>query len=570
MTKPQRYTALFAGLCVVCAIVVFHRVLGFGFINYDDDQNLYLNPFISGASGPDFAHFWTTAYYDEYVPITYTLWGIIAGFAQLPTAIVLPDGARTTLDASPFHAANLVFHCLNIVLVFGLAKRLTKNNLASSAGALLFGVHPLQVSSVAWITGLREILSMSFSLGAILLYLEWRSEQLSTNSVSAVREKLLYASALVAFICAVLCKPIAVVVPAVVLCLDAYLYRHSAWTTIKPLMPWIGCAVAVSLLTAFVQVPETNIPSPSIFARPFIASDAITFYVAKIFWPANLTIDYGRTPAEAMSHWYVYMTILVPVALAIAAILLRQQWPQLALCLLISLLFVLPSLGFVPFLFQEFSTVADRFFYAAMLGPALLVAFVVSRQRSIAVDAVVTIILISCMVMSYKQTNVWSSDRELWSQAIATNPKSWLSYNNEARLEAATGDTARAIAFLEQSIEANPKYVLARMNLARGLARTGRADEAVEQYQYVLAIDPSNMTAETNLGMALIQSGNLVDGTKCLADVAQRNPNLASAHSNLGRALMMANNRDGAQKEFQKALALDPNDPVAQMSVQSR
>ena len=62
------------------------------------------------------------------------------------------------------HLSSLIFHIITSCVVFFLLRRFSFDTASSFFGALIFAVHPLQVESVAWASGRKEILFSLFFL----------------------------------------------------------------------------------------------------------------------------------------------------------------------------------------------------------------------------------------------------------------------------------------------------------------------------------------------------------------------------------------------------------------------
>src|SRR5262249_41003684 len=142
---------------------------------------------------------------------------------------------------------------------------------------------------------------------------------------------------------------------------------------------------------ARVAQTGANVAATPVATRPLIVADAIAFYVRTIVAPLALAPDYGRDPRTVLSNpTAVREAMGVLIALAALAILRwredrgsdgREEGPLRAAPAGAALSFaaVAPVLGFVPFDFQRYSTVADHYLYLAMIGPALLFAWVLAR-----------------------------------------------------------------------------------------------------------------------------------------------------------------------------------------------
>ena len=164
------HVTLIARIAVfVGCVLPFLGVLSHGFIAVDDQMHTYLNPFLNGRAPGGIWMFWTSAYGGLYIPVTYTVWGILASAARLDA----PDEFGIALNPWLFHAASVIVHVGSVLLVFRILRQLTGREGASFAGALLFAIHPLQTETVAWASGLKDLLCGFFALLAIWKLPAW-------------------------------------------------------------------------------------------------------------------------------------------------------------------------------------------------------------------------------------------------------------------------------------------------------------------------------------------------------------------------------------------------------------
>src|SRR5690606_27079675 len=104
-------------------------------------------------------------------PVTYTAWAVQRALFQRYWGTWGDGGNSRQSEARLYHTVNLVLHAANTLLVFHLLLALGGVGWAALAGALLFGVHPVQVEPIAWISGLKDVLSGFFSLLCLNVYL---------------------------------------------------------------------------------------------------------------------------------------------------------------------------------------------------------------------------------------------------------------------------------------------------------------------------------------------------------------------------------------------------------------
>jgi uncharacterized membrane protein len=139
-------------IVLLVTAVVFAPVCVAEFSGMDDAGNLVKNPRMNPPGLSAVGWYWSHSFADLYIPITYTIWSAIAAVARTPTA----DGAME-LNSYIFHTVNLLFHLGSAAVVFFILRRLVGRDWPASLGALLFAIHPVQVESVAWVSGLKDV-----------------------------------------------------------------------------------------------------------------------------------------------------------------------------------------------------------------------------------------------------------------------------------------------------------------------------------------------------------------------------------------------------------------------------
>jgi phosphoglycerol transferase MdoB-like AlkP superfamily enzyme len=230
---------------------------------------------------------------------------------------------------------------------------------------------------------------------------------------------------------------------------------------------WAACTVPFAWITSSVQAVAASGGSLW-WQRPFIASDALTFYLFKTFLPIDLCVDYGRTPRLVMSHTWAYLAWAVPVGILVLCYRYRKRHPITWLGTLMFVTFLLPTLGFVPFAYQGYSTVADRFAYLALIGFGLVVTdatdYIKPRKT---VLSVVSIALVALAALSFNQSRHWTNSSDFLHHTIAVNPEAAFAYHNLGHAAQANGDYAAAVVDYRACLEHDPTHLKAYVNLAQ-------------------------------------------------------------------------------------------------------
>jgi protein O-mannosyl-transferase len=516
-----RSPLLHSALLALAIVAVFGQSCTFNFLAWDDKPLIYDNPNIAHPTLPSLQAHWSQPHVSMYIPLVYTTWWSLASIAQIST----PDiDTGSNLNPSIFHAANLLVHIVSACLVYQILLLLIDSPWPALAGAMLFAIHPQQAESVCWATGMKEMLCGMLCLAALLQYLRfaragppahaWRYRPSRDKDLpppaSPTERKLHYFAATFFYILALLAMPSAVTLPLVAIALDWLLIRRSIKAAFLAMLPWLALSFVFAIIATHVQ-PATEIDPSPLWARPLIAADSLAFYLYKLVFPLHLAFDYGRRPQVVLDRHWLYYTWLVPAALAVA--LWRLRKPTLTAAALVFAIPLLPVLGLTAFVFQFYSTVADRYVYFALLGPALALAWFLSNHRSALPAIVCSLLLALFAVKAFFQAQTWRDTQSLCLNAVQVNPQSFLAYNNlgddlhhrgvNARaLAGVTDDSSaaaaytqefhddvdRAIGYYRQSIAANSVQYLPYENLAKALMLRDRGGEAATVIQNLLDV----------------------------------------------------------------------------------
>lgn len=589
-------------LVLAALIVVFAPVLRAQFVQWDDFKTIAANPDLNPPSAKGVLRYWDPRrpYMDLYVPVTYTAWAtvaVISGPATPPPASRPAPGPR--LDPAAFHGASLAVHTMAALMAFLILRRLLAANgapadraaWAASVGAGLFALHPLQVESVAWTSGLKDVLAGALSLTALWLYLlfveAWTgpgtapASPVSSVSGRSLRPVPAFALATLAFVLAMLSKPSAVVAPflaaCLTLCLPASLERPSGGATpgepprgsivarlaalrpaLAPLALWVLLALPVMLIARRAQPAASGFDSP-LWARPLVALDALAFYAAKLVVPLRLAMDYGRSPDWLATTPWIWCTWIVPIGIGAAVYLARRRAPWLVAATLFFAGALVTVLGLVRFDFQSKSTVADHYVYVALLGPSLALAFLLVRRSVERIVLIGAMILVPLATIARAQVPVWHDTASLFTHTLAINPRSVPAHINLGHILYVQGRTEEAMRHDEAALVTRPDEPEAHNNLGNALLRLKRPEEAAGHFRAALAIQPDSVSSHFNLGIALSDMGDIAGAAREYRETLRLAPNNAAAQTNLAEIDLNAGDYEKAAAGYRRALAINPN-----------
>ena len=535
-TGRRRFaSAWIAGLLLVFgSLAIYSATMWHGFVRWDDYLHLHENPHLGPLGEGDQLRLWTAPFAQLYNPLVYTWWAALASLG------LATSGAERGLDPFVFHAGNVVLQIINELLLWRLLTRLVGDSWAAAWGAALFAVHPLAVETVAWVAEARGLLAMTFLFAALDRYVAY----LQASPASGSR-RVDYTFAFILFALSLTAKSSAAAGPLLAALLDWGWFRRPARATFLALLPWTLLVAVVAVVSRGEQSTDAMHYAVSLGQRPFVALDALAFYLGKLIWPIPLGIDYGRRPTDVIASGTAYVTMWVPivVGLVLACLPNRRRW------LVGGGLFVAalaPVLGLIPFQFQDYSTVADRYAYLALLGPAWCAAWLADnriraraamnrddvsaehKSSRVPIAAVIgSAVLLLLAVLSFRQQRTWRDDFTLFTQAEAANPKSAAALGNLGQLWFERGDIELAASFWEQSAEYYPEKPSSLNNLALLRLRQGRFAEAQVQAERLLALAPTSEPARDMIMTAQVAQGTFTGSPHELEGLAARHGRLA-------------------------------------------
>jgi protein O-mannosyl-transferase len=141
------YSAL--ALIIVISFIAYLPVFHNGFLEWDDTAYIGKNPLIFSINLKDIFSQNVMGNWHPFTILTLALEYHLFG-----------------LNAAGYHSVNLLLHLLNVILVFYTVFLLSDKIAVALIAALLFGVHPLHVESVAWAAELKDLLYAFFFLAS--------------------------------------------------------------------------------------------------------------------------------------------------------------------------------------------------------------------------------------------------------------------------------------------------------------------------------------------------------------------------------------------------------------------
>lgn len=403
-----------------------------------------------------------------------------------------------------FHWPNVLLHALSGLLIVAVLRSLRIRG-AALVG-LLFVVHPLCVPSVAWVSELKNTLSLPLLLGSVLL----------DRKGEARRSGWLRAASLLAFWLSLTAKTSGVGLPVVLLAIAWWERRTLTRADLRATAPFFVLGLGMAALTLWFTAESGGLvalgPEPGgLIDRIALASVVPWFYLEKTFLPLGLTMIHPGLDAgfDGAAPWLSLAVLGIGGAFA-----WRTRHAAGGAWLAAAVAFgalLFPVLGLFRMTFAMHAPVADHFFYAALIvpltgvvggGASLLAARApVVRRSAIGLALVVATVF---AVVSHRRAGHWTDQEALWTQNVAVNPDAWMARYNlgsllGVRAEGMDEGSARD-ALLEESdahlaaaIRLEPRYSLAHFRRAAVLRALGREEDALAALGG--AVDAAEITA---------------------------------------------------------------------------
>lgn len=457
-----------------------------------------------------------------------------------------------------FHLVSIGLHALGSLLVWNL---LAKFNLRLAwLGGLLFAVHPAVVESVAWMSELKNTLSLPPFLLAMCAWIDFDRTGRWGN----------YLLALGLFLVAMLCKASMVMFPFVILLYAWWRRGRIGWRDLLNAAPFFIVSFVLGLVTLAFLHPAMGlktIPLGDPLTRIALAGTSLIFYFLKCFWPVGLLPIYPKwiiAPGSLLS----YAPWLIVLIIGILCWRKRTSWGKhLALGLGFFLINLLPFLGFTWASYMSFTWVMDHVLYIpliGLIGLAIAGCELTADRMPAALHplgvAALSFLLIVLAVESHMYARIFVSQEQLWTHTLQANPDSDVAHSNLGLVYLNRGEYPRAAKQFSAALALNPDYAYAHNGLGNALVAMGEPAEAMTHYREALRINPGYPEAHNGVANLLLQAGQLDEAQAECETVIKLNPHYADAYCNLGLIYAQHGKVADAIVQFEIADKLSPGD----------
>lgn len=492
---------LIALTVALVTVLLYLRSLSCGFINLDDPFYITNNPLIKDLSAATVARIFTEAHLGTWLPLTYVsfafdyrLWG------DNPTG---------------YHLTNSLLHGANAYLMVLIIDRLLRRrepgsrittwqySLIVTLGALVWGVHPLRVESVAWVAERKDVLNGFFTLAAVVAYLTYaRRKDCGDGS-----PLLPYLTALGFFVLSLLAKQVSVTLPAILLLLDWYpLRRHHQVRVLRLLLeklPFMAIAAAVTAMAIYFAAAQKlfiSLQDIPLTVRAVVSGHALYQYWRLSVFPTGIS-PYFVLPKPLPFDYLVKSTVVAVVSVVL--IRYRARTPAITATWFAFVILVSPMLAFVQA--GDDIALAARYTYLAAIPFSIgLTGVMLSvaekghtggyRLWPALGFVAVVLFIIGNMAISWRLIGVWRDTGTFWSRVITIQPVG-RAYGDRGVFYLISGKASEAVEDFTAAIaiaQARELKTIYNLYAFRGLALSdmGRYSEAIVDFDRAIAIFP--------------------------------------------------------------------------------
>ena len=579
LTEPTTSTRAWSPRLIPLALalvtfLVFLPALWNGFVEWDDQVNLYENEQYRGLTWTQIRWMFSTVLMGHWIPLTWLTFGL--------------DYVLWEMNPVGYHLTSLVIFAANAAVLYVVALRLLRLStgfaegtlrLSAIAATLFYAIHPLRAESVGWATERRDVLSGLFFLLTVLMYL-------MAQDAAGRRRRWLLAGSVGMYALALVSKASVMVLPAVLVLLDIYPLRRlggrwqgwagrAARAVWVEKIPFLILGVAGAIVTYYAQNANafiTPLERYSLSARPAMVFYSLWFYLEKTLMPQGLSPLY-ELPARVhvLDRQFLFPAIAV-TAITATVLALWRRWPAGLAVWAYYAIALGPVIGIVH---SGHQLTNDRYSYLPGLGFALVVgAAAGATARAAAAGTLRPVLarllagfgvawLCSLAYLSAQQVQVWKDTETLWRYSLESDPSCSICHGNLGAYLSNHGQLGLAKTEFELALALRPDNTKVHKHLGYTYAMEGDFPRALEHFKLFLVKYPNDAEGLNNFAAALLNAKRPAEALNHLKRALTLKPEHVLSRINLGYAYADLGRPAEALGAFREAIALKFDAPQA-------
>lgn len=454
-------------------------------------------------------------------------------------------------DAWSYHLLNLLLHLANTYLLFRLAMHLSNNNIiVAFTTAILFGVHPMHVESVAWVSERKDVLYALFFLAGLTYYVKY---------VEAGSRKH-YALVILFLALSLMSKPAAVIFPVVLLAIDFFKRRPLRVGLLVEKIPFFALAVVLGIITMLEQ-KSAGATGQEIFStttKVLFGFYGIMMYFVKMLLPVNLAVFYPYPAINTALPAEYYIGPLFFLVLVGLFYFTMKKYRAVAFGLLFYVINLLLVLQFLP---VGSAVIAERYTYVPYIGLFFAAGWWISHLSNSGIMKASRIILPVAgifAILSWNQSTVWNSSKSLWQQAVENHPSN-KAYANMGTLMRNEKNYNEALEYFNKAIALNTIDHEAYNNRGNVYFDMNMPQLSIRDYRQSLILKPDYFPALDNMAAQYAVMGKFDSALFYENQALKIKPDYKVAYSNRALIYMQLNQYEAAIRDWQSFLEYEPD-----------
>jgi hypothetical protein len=570
LSAPGEQLALFLALVLTVTFVAYLDTLWFQFV-HDDEYQILGNAFLRSWS---------------YLPRYFTsdVWAFrypnAPGNFYRPLFLLWMRLNYVLFGLRPWgwHLTTLLAHLGATFFVYALVRTLLADGVAALFAALVFGLHPIHIEAVAWVSGVPEPLLALFLLPSFLCHLRARNHPGSSRAWLA--------ASLILYALAMLVKETAIVLPLIIFAREWLWFdakgNAGPHTWLRRFRVSLGCVspylalmvpyfiTRVIALKGFSN-PNANLPLATIVGT---WPSLLLLYIQHLVWPVNLNPVYDL---EYVVHPSLH-NVVIPGAVVVLTALLLGWWSKRSrMAAMASVWLVVPILPVLQVqVFGNGQFAHDRYLYLPSVGFAMLTALAIRTMKlgrvqllgQPAVQVALVLVLACALGTGTTSQNVFYADHKVfYAHCHAGAPNNDLVKINQAGLLGEDGKLFEAVGLYREVLERHPNWGAANYDLGYAYYLLGNLQGAERYLTRATQLDPGRPGGYFYLGLTKLKMGRVDEAANSLRQALSISPETDNYHFALGVVLKLQGDLHGALTEFRAELALDPHHAAASKQI---
>lgn len=554
--SPGQLRFFLMAAVTILTFLSFSPALKNGFINWDDNAYVFENPQLSKPLPEATAYFFGQHYFiGNYIPVTMFVYALEYHSAALKPHL--------------YHLVNLLIHLANVLLVFWFIYLLSGNRTwVAALTALFFGIHPMHVESVAWVSELKDVLYSFFFLAGLIAYYYY----LHPKRVSSSRNRGLFpALVMLFFILSLLSKPAAVIFPLVLMLIDFYTQRRFSKRALLEKLPLFALSVIFGILAIKAQQADQLLHDDyPLWQRLLFASHSFLNYIVHLFFPLQLSIFYpypALTDGNPPMLYFISPILIIALGYGVYLSLKKSRLVAFGLLFfLVNLVLVLQVISVGD------AIMADRYTYLPYIGLFFILAMgldnlyhsqreSIKTLKPVLVGAVV-ILALACSYATHARCKVWKDDLTIGTDLLSKFPDDRLALNNQGFLLYTQGQYQEAITLLKRAVELRPDYNRAYINLINSYLAVNDSDNAFKTVEQAIGHAPGDANLLNIKGYLLFNQKNYQGSIQAYRKAIAAKKDNIKAYISISECYYALKDFEKGIATMDAALTVEPNNSM--------